>query len=288
MKKLFIIFLLFTFLIYAKDCKIPESVKKFVVVSEAKHLKRYPDISRNYRNLNSLCVSMLKFKEANLGWRLFLVTNPNYNSGLFWFLPHDNENSAFDSAVYAVKSYGGGFLAVSNKDRRYNRGQDPNRNFSYSPYKLKSCKEQKYASPIYTSTIFSIIDYFKGANKPYLALHNNTNGGGVSILKESSKVKSYFAYPKSKINSDTALKDEDNLIYMAGLTNKAPSSINKILNSGINVKYERVNSINNDCSMSNFVLLEKGVDNYYNIEAQHHNTFIQKRMIDILLHNLYK
>jgi hypothetical protein len=254
-----------------------------VISSDIKYLKKYSDIKRNYNALNSLNVSLLGFKEGKYSWYLFLVTNPKRPHGPFWFLPHDNENSAFDSAVYAVRKYGGGFLALYNRGKRYNNGQDPNRNFSLSSQREPSCKMQNAPSPIYTSTIMSIINRYKAPNMPFLALHNNTNRGGISILKDSSSTKSFLAYPKGKIYEGKGLADEDSLVYIAGTSPNAPmSKVKALLNMGLNTKYEIVNSYNNDCSMSNFIVLNYG-SNYYNIEAEHGKSATQKEMIDRLL-----
>lgn len=280
------LFIAITTVIYSNNCTIAPALKPYIITSDLSKMRGISDISNNYNELKKLCTTLVGFKDGSLYWRLLLVTNPNREHGLFWFLPHDNENSAFKSAIYAVKRYGGGFLAIVNSNKRYNRGQDPNRAFSYSPYKI--CSGQIEPTNRYTNIIFSTIDFYKLPNTPYLALHNNTNRGGISILKSNAKTKSYLAYPKSKINSQNPLTDEDNLVYMAGLSKNPPTTINKLLNLGINVKYEVVNSNNNDCSMSNFIVLEKGVNNYYNIEAQHGKTAIQKMMIDKLVRVIYK
>jgi hypothetical protein len=259
------------------------NISDLVISKDLNYLKRYPDIKRNYNNLKNLNVSLLGFKEGKYNWFMFLVTNPKHSRGPFWFLPHDNENSAFDSAVYAVRKYGGGFLSVYSGGKRYHNGQDPNRNFSFSSQKERSCKLQNGPSNIYTSTIMSIIDRYKSPNMPYLALHNNTNKGGISILRHSSSTKSYSPYSKKEILKARGLADEDNLIYIAGTSPIPPKSkLNALLQSGLNVKYEIVNNSNNDCSMSNFIILNYG-DNYYNIEAQHGKTNIQKEMINRVL-----
>jgi hypothetical protein len=254
-----------------------------VISSNIKYLKKYSDIKRNYSALKSLNVSLLGFKEGKYSWYLFLVTNPKHPQGPFWFLPHDNENSAFDSAVYAIKKYGGGFLSLVNGDKRYNINQDPNRNFSLNSTKEPSCKFQKSASPIYTFRIMQIINSYKAPNMPYLTLHNNTNRGGISILKKSSSTKSYSPYSKKEILKAKGLADEDNLVYIAGTSPNPPlSKIKKLLNMGLNVKYEYVTAKNNDCSLSNFIILNYG-NNYYNIEAEHGKSKIQKIMIDRLM-----
>jgi hypothetical protein len=254
-----------------------------VITKDLNILKKYPDIKRNLSFLNGLSVSLLGFREGKYNWYMLLVTNTKAPSGPFWFLPHDNENSAFDSAIYATRKYGGGFLSILSGGLRYHEGQDPNRNFSLSSSKVASCQFQKGASSIYTATIMQIINSHKAPNMPYLALHNNTNRGSVSILRNSKSTKSFLAYSKAKILKGRGLSDEDSLVYIAGASPNAPiQKVQKLLNVGLNTKYEYVNSTNNDCSMSNF-LVTQNLDNYYNIEAQHKKSGVQKEMIDRLI-----
>ena len=286
--KFIMLFLFFPIYIFAKSsCSLPSNIQALNIKSGISALKNYPDIRRNYRSLNELCVHLIGFNEGKIHWKMLLVTNPKHSHGLFWYLPHDNENSAFTTAVYAVKKYGGGFLAVAGKGERYFQGQDPNRNFSMSHYRV--CSKQKAPSPIYTKIVFSIINTYRGSAMPYLALHNNTNRGGVSILKDNSSTKSFLAYPKREVLTGRGLADEDSIVYIAGSSKKPPmSKINAILRSGLNVKYEFVNHSNNDCSMSNYVILQKRTNKYYNIEAQHGKSSTQKEMVDRLINHIIR
>jgi hypothetical protein len=282
MKKISLLIALFSIFSYANSCSVPAFVKPYVVKSGLKALSAYSDVRRNYNSLKGLCVNLIAFKEGRYNWKMLLVFNPNAPKGAFWFLPHDNENSAFSSAVYATRKYGGGFLAVQTGGSRYFKGQDPNRNFSDSNHRV--CSQQKAASAIYTSTVFGIIDSFRSANFPYLALHNNTNRGGISILKNSNSTKSYLAYSLKSVKSGQGLADEDSLVYTAGTGINPPANkVNVLLRAGLNIKYEIVNSSNNDCSMSNYVVLGRGSNNYYNIEAQHGKTSTQIEMINRLM-----
>ncbi len=264
------------------NCDIPADIEKIIIQKGISNLKNYPDIHRNYKALHGLCVNLLSFREASIVWKMFLITNPSRSRGPFWFLPHDNENSAFSAAVYATKHYGGGFLAVYTGDRRYNMGQDPNRNFANSSQRI--CREQKAPSPLYTNRIFSIIDYYKTPTYPYLALHNNTNRGGVSIFKDSQYTQSFLAYSIKKVKKGIGLADEDSIVYIAGSSPTPPKAkVEQLLSAGLNTKYEYVNRASMDCSMSNYVVSGLGTSNYYNIETQHGKTATQIKMINRLL-----
>lgn len=292
MKYLLAFFLFIPFMqLQAKNnsCAAPSTISDLLVSNDISSLNKYPDIKRNIKSIKSLCVHLVSFSEGRQQWNMLLVTHPKTPHGAFWFLPHDNENSAFDSAVYAVRKYGGGFLSVISGGKRYHQGQDPNRNFANSAHKLSSCRYQKAASPVYTDTVFRIIDAYRDSNMPYLALHNNTNKGGISILRSSRSVRSFLAYPREDILRGSGLKDEDSLVYMAGKSSlPSETKLNKLLQNGLNVKYEVVNSRNNDCSMSNYVVLGRMSTNYYNIEAQHGDASTQKKMIDILMKHVMR
>jgi len=287
-KTLSIIIVLFQFL-YG-NCDIPSNILPLVKKISAKEFFSNSDIKRNSKILKKLCVNIVAFREKNYFWKLLLVRNPTKPKGAFWFLPHDDENTAFDSAVYATQKYGGGFLAILSNNHRYFRKQDPNRNFGTTFKSAKICTKQHYPAPLYSKNIFKIIDSFKKENYPYLALHNNKDGyygnggsGGVSILHASKSVHSYKAF--KKINTKTkGLRDEDSLVYIAGFSKKPPQKkLLHFLEAGLNVKYEVIRKNRNDCSLSNYVVLNKGTTNYINIETEHGDLVTQKKMIDIVM-----
>lgn len=282
--------LLFSVNIYAK-CPTAASISKYT--KRLTSYKGYVDLQRNRDKLDGLCIYRVSFRENNLKWNMLLLLNSKHIKGPFWFLPHDDENSAFDSAIYAIRHYGGGFLAVQSGGKRFVGYQDPNRNFGKDKKTALACKAQKYPSPIYTDTVFDIIDKFRPFNMPYLALHNNSDGysgnggrGTISILRSSSHAKAFPAY--KKITKDGGLSDEDSLVYIAGTSKNPPKSkISKLHKVGLNVKYEWVDNRHYDCSMSNYVVLKRNSDNYYNIEAQRGDTKTQKLMIDRVMSLIY-
>jgi hypothetical protein len=164
------------------SCQRPPFIAKLVQSNALQSLRRIPDVQRNYNALRGLCVDLIHFEEGPYEWKMLLVTHPKAPRGPFWFLPHDNEQSAFDAAVYATRKYGGGFLAVVAHDQRYVKGQDPNRNFGTNAATARNCTQQHQPAPHYANTIFRIIDTFRAPSMPYQSLHNYTNGGGISIL----------------------------------------------------------------------------------------------------------
>jgi len=261
------------------NCPLPENLNKTVKKETLSSASASADIKRNNWSMDGLCANRISFVENGKKWNLILVRNTRQPNGPFWYLPHDNENSALDAAVYASKKYGGGFLAVEANGNRYTGGKDPNRNFK--PHST------------YTKTIFRIIDTFKPGDMPYLTLHSNKNGhtkfggkGTVSMRVASAHTRSYPA-GNIEVGKREGLRDEDSLVYLAG--KKTDLTKVKALNSkGLNVKYEHVSARTNDNSMSNYIALYKSKSGYVNIESENGDTATQKKMIDKVMKLIYQ
>lgn len=275
------------FMLHAQQCEVPKQIAPLPQSIDLKTLGSVKDVKRNWKALQKLCVYRVSFQEGNYDWKMLLVTHPKHSHGIFWFLPHDDEDTAFDAALYATQRYGGGFLAVMTGDKRFFKDQDPNRNFGETAGTAKQCREQKSPAPIYSRNVFKIINAFRDRHMPYLALHNNKNGwygnggsGTISILKSSKIAQSYPA-TKKVLPGSKGFKDEDSLVYIAGKRSKPDmKTIKQLHQLGIHVKYEVVTPKTNDCSMSNYVVLHKGTTEYYNIETEHGELETQKQMID--------
>jgi len=261
------------------NCPLPENLNTSVKKEILSSASASADIKRNDTSMGGLCANRISFYDHGKKWNLILVRNTKQPNGPFWYLPHDNENTALDAAVYATKKYGGGFLAVEANGNRYASGKDPNRHFK--------------PSSTYTKTIFKVIDTFKPKGIPYLTLHNNKDGhmkyggdGTVSIKVSSSRTKSY---PSGSIKTGKrkGLKDEDSLVYLAGRSLE-PKKIQALNAQGIHVKYELVNSSRNDNSMSNYVALYKSHAGYVNIEVEDGDVSTQKEMIDKVMKLIYR
>jgi len=261
------------------NCPLPENLENSVTKVPLSSASAAADLKRNSWSMGDLCANRISFYDKGQKWNLLLVRNTKKPQGPFWYLPHDNENSALDTAVYATNKYGGGFLSVEASGNRYASGKDPNRHFK---------SDSKY-----TNNIFMIIDTFKRKELPYLTLHSNKNGhvhhggdGTVSMRTSSSRTKSYPA-GKIEVGKRKGLKDEDSLIYLAG--RKTDKEKIKALNDlGIHVKYELVTNASNDNSMSNYIALYKNGNGYVNIEAEDGDIETQKKMIDRVMKLIYK
>ena len=103
------------------NCPLPDKLDGQVTQVQFTSYRESPDLKRNSWSMGALCADRITFKEGKQTWTFLLVWNTSHPKGPFWYLPHDNEESAFDAAVYAAAHYGGGFLAVESNGQRKKR-----------------------------------------------------------------------------------------------------------------------------------------------------------------------
>ena len=125
---------------------------------------------------DGLSVNRIEFREDRAFWRLYRIVNLRHPGGPLWFVPHDNENAAFQAAVFAVRSYGGVVIAIEearsidgpdsrmNPDVAYGRSIDPNRNF-------------RDDTPSYAATVLADLG---SPTRLIVALHTNEPGYSAS------------------------------------------------------------------------------------------------------------
>jgi hypothetical protein len=249
------------------------------------------DVRRHEAQIRAggLCWRQELVREGPFRWRLNLIENPK-RTGPFWVLPHDDENTAFSAAIHAVLTYGGGLVAIENGGGRTVLGQDPNRNFSRTRAESARCTQQHRPAPKFTAALLR--HYQPNGPLPYLSMHNNADGwhgnGGRGNLSLYRRERGHWSFPAPKAIGDLA--DEDNLVFIAGRTPYAanPSArrtVSSLGRLGLNVIYKQVTNGSFDCSMSDYVTMNR-LGDYYNIEAQHGRLETQKLMIDRLMQHL--
>ena len=233
------------------------------------------DVTRNAAAIRAarLCVSQETIAENGISWTFTSIENPAAPNGPVWYLPHDNESTAFDAAVYAVARYGGAVVALESGDRRELRGIDPNRYFARDARDAAPCR-MRAPTPRYTRTV---MDFFNG-KRHILAMHNNTRGGALVASMRTAKSTGFRA--------KGPLADADNMVFIAGLNpitsdRRGMQLRDQLLRAGLNVVYEHVTPQNSDCSFSNYVALNDRRD-YFNIEAVH-GSGEQDDMVDRLM-----
>jgi len=248
------------------------------------------DVGRNSARIKAnpaLCVETTAFNEADLHWRMTLVSNQAKPTGPTIVVLHDNENAAFDTALYGIEKYGGKLVALETSESRHHySGQDPNRNFAKTLAESRPCRQmRRRPAPVFTAKIMGLTT----AGFPVIALHNNDKGfgggwgrGTISAARSTAKMKGFMAPTKRG-----SLSDADNAILLAGtLPYGKNSRLHKAIaffhGRGINVIYEVVTPSENDCSLTNYMVLN-GLGSYFNVEAGHGRSLEQKQMLDALM-----
>ena len=236
---------------------------------------RDQDVRRNLHPIKNadLCVSQDTLNENGIEWRFVTIANKKSPNGPVWYLPHDDEQTAFDAAVYAVTRYGGRLVAVDGGEGRNYRGIDPNRAFAKTLAEAGPCAIRS-PGPRYADFV---MDQFNGARHIF-SMHNNTRGGSLTVNVNTAKVRGYRA--------SGPFSDPDHMVYIAGTRpidqdRRAAATRDSLLRAGLSVVYEQVSPQNSDCSFSNHVVLNDNRQ-YFNIEAVHGSS-LQKGMVDALM-----
>lgn len=252
-----------------------------------------PDLARNRQLITeeAICLRTSEFVENGLTWRVQVLDSGR--PGVTWAVLHDDENAAFDSALYAIVTYGGKVVDVEQRlTLSSDTIVDPNHNFALTDGQRRTCGDwSDDAAPLFTSTIMKEL----GA-PPYFALHNNHDGhkhnGGSGNISVGHSSRGLFGLPA--YDPPGRLADEDNFIVVSGrtppgsLTGPVKQLTDELRHSGINVIYEHVREASNDCSLSNYLLLYGGAEpgQYFNVEAEAGDYRSQIAMIDALLETL--
>jgi hypothetical protein len=249
-----------------------------------------PDIDRNKALIdrNGICIKTVSFYENRLHWRFQVLDSgrPGHN----WILLHDDENTAFDAALYAIAKYGGKAVEIDLlRPIPASAIVDPNHNFAVSEDQRRTCRGPvRPPAPRFTSFILEHL-----GPPPYLALHNNYDGhfqnGGGGNLSVRQNGRSLLGFPARK--AADRLADEDNFVIVSGLappfrmSDRLRQITERLRDAGVNVIYEYVNKDTYDCSLSNYLLVHGGVlpGEYFNIEAEEGDYRSQITIIDTLL-----
>ncbi len=274
----------------------PEQTRAGQCLSPEQLFDEDGDVARNRQALASreLCLKLEVFTEGGLRWVLQIIQHRKNPNGPLWAVPHDDEDVAFDSAVYGVLRYGGTVVAVERNHDRYNRigkrKQDPNRNFQVRGE--GKCRLQLARSAEFTRRFMR----WHRKGQPIVALHTNKAGydlvpepdeekskGNVSIGIERKEGSNITEFPAPR--PIRASSPDDTLIYVAsrlppGEDAQLAGFVSALNAGGIHVLYEHVER--NDCSLSNYAVLRNLP--YVNIEVvDNDNSGAQTRMIDAVM-----
>lgn len=231
-----------------------------------------PDLERNHSVISGGNLSYDEdiFKDK-ITWVFQRLRSPKSDFPII-FLPHDNEDEAFDSSVKYISENGGTIVSIECGESRKCEGIDPNRNF-----KSKGLYFRKVMQ-IFEQTEFVI------------TLHNNSDNdepGGYGIVyadvDKFPKIKE--RQKKLGISAFYNGGDPDNLVFLNGKS-KEPSGKNKELlsyltDNRISALYEYNLKRYHDGSLS-YVATDNNKF-YINIEAQHGDYLEQLSMLETLM-----
>ncbi len=225
---------------------------------------------------DGLTVTRIEFRDDRAFWRLYRIDNPRNPNGPLWFVPHDNENAAFQAAVYAVRAYGGQVVAVEearslsgpdsrmNGDVAFGKSIDPNRNF-------------RDETPAYASEILASLG---PPARLIVALHTNEPGYDSSESTCGPQLPAYTGKgeisvllcndvytPRPSLSEDWPFDDTDSVAIVSYPGSGGPGDgycVQALADADMNIMLERV--MTSDGSLSNFALFH-GLP-YVNLETQ--------------------
>lgn len=213
----------------------------------------------------------INFKGRNgQKWLLQVFQNKQLPDGPTYFVPHDNENDAFQAGAYAIEKFGGHLISLECSEFRLCDGVDPNRNF--------------YNNRI--NYVDTILRFFLGKKWPVITLHNNVNShrslGGGGVINASIEI------PYSGAHATYHAGDDDNLIIFADTSDRENSNVYSNYASlferfDLNHIFEEIlDTAMVSGHMSNYVVRNTQLE-YFNIEAQHGQKEVQKEYLKKLL-----
>jgi len=242
--------------------------------------RRHPELFGPER-----CVRQTSFREGGRTWTVQTVRN-TARAGPLWVLPHDNEQAAVDTAVYALARYGGTAVLVETGGRRDNGATDPNRAFDAG---RSRCTAGAPASRYVAAMLGS-----RSRGAPVIALHTNAPGiagrrgsGSISIRTPG---KAGTAFPGT--GATGRLASSDSLVITAiaqgpALDARTAALVAKLTGEGVNVLMERTSPSTTDCSLSHYAALN-GIRPYLNIEVVDGDSATQRQILDIAMAALGK
>jgi hypothetical protein len=230
------------------------------------------------------CISEKTVTENGVDWRFFVIRNLS-QAGPLWAVPHDDEDAAFDSAVYAAGRHGGAIVAVEAGERRNLAGLDPNHLFRPANAGEGVCSDAPAASPLFIAAWLEEWD----PAFPVIGLHSNLDGfvegGGLGTISARRPDEKMIPFPSEL--GDGRLADEDTIVMIASMAPPednppAREAIEWLNGHGLHVIYRLVAADIIDCTFADYLTLD-AVAPYFNIEVEHGDAETQKILIDRLI-----
>lgn len=253
----------------AASCRTPSEV---VAATGDRDTRRHADALADL----ALCLGVVRVEGSAGRWTLVVIAHRT-RAGPRWVLPHDDEQSAFEAGVEAVRRYGGVLVAVESAEARFFRGVDPNRVFGAG-----ACARGR-ADAAYTAAVLAGLD----RRFPIVALHSNDRRGGtISMARPYPGAEAFRAAPAGPRQPGAPRRDDDTLVVLAGrgppTDAAARASIAWFTGRGVNVLYETVRPGRSDCSLSNHAVLA-GLPQTVTVEVAHGDTASARALVDLVM-----
>ena len=194
-----------------------------------------------------------------------VVSRKSGNAKPLYFRPHENETTSSSATAEIVKKYGGTFVELKSKGERNidflfktkKYTIDPNRIFSTAGIEktLGGGSETKPVVSEVSKFVRVLFADFLTDKKLIIAVHNNTEGGNLSIesYKNNTDAAAVYSNPS---------RDADDFFYV---TNE--KYFNFLKNKGFNVVMQDNAKAADDGSLS--VYCGKNNISYINVESEH-------------------
>ncbi|WP_375398301.1 hypothetical protein [uncultured Sphingomonas sp.] len=249
---------------------------------------------------DGLTVSRIEFRDGRAFWRAYRIANARRPDGPLWFVPHDDENAAFEAAVGAVRSWGGVLIAVEearsvnapdtreNGDVALGLPIDPNRNFRDDQPDYAGAMLADLGDParMIIALHTNAPGFGAGASSPQCPPDDAGGRGEISILVCNDTYR-----PRRSVRRDWPFDDTDSVAIVPYRRGGAPYDAfcaRRLVAADMNVQFERV--VSSDGSLSNYAVTrrlpylnletrDRGSDAYGMADARNRMT----RMIDLVM-----
>ncbi len=237
-----------------------------------------PDVRKNAAQLASLgiCYKVNNVVENGVRWVFQRFENPAKPNGPTVFLPHDNADTAFETALYALERYGGRMLTVHTGEKRSNGKTDGLRNFGATAGDIGNCAQMKgRPAPGYTAFVENA--FLDG--QPLVALLNIQDGNSAAPDLPG-------AVEQQAGEGVVVSQDADDFVAVAGtlsLTDdpRAQGLVDALKSAGLNTRHRTLPGNASDCSLPGYAA-ERGRP-YLGLYAQAGHLVEQKAMLDAVL-----
>lgn len=199
-----------------------------------------------------------------------------------FFNLHDNENTSVAAAKIFIEKAGGTVVELRHDGGREVKFQigkktfrfDPNRIFTLDGIKNTLGEKNEAAAQILAVDTFAkeLFERFLKDEAVVVALHNNTNGGGLTV--KSYEKGGRYEKDAARVFVNPA-RDEDDFFFVT-----QESHFEAIRKKGFNVVLQDNANVTDDGSLS--VFCGKRNIPYINVEAEHGHLKEQLEMLEIL------